>query len=779
MALTTVLWASRSQTKFSPRDVCKERGALRSSFAADAFVLPNGILPLRGRSSRERRVGWPLTCVTGRENVFQNRKQSSTSWATTVALSFLLLGTLTTSAQAADAVPIPSEEIVGVTASSNLSTSPPYKAMDGRTGTAWVSQWRQGKGSTLTIKFDQTRFITMVSLLPGDAGSNAKWKKHCIPQTILLKWDKGGSQSFPIRLRRVNQYLMLKKPAQTTQLTLVISDIYNCPSLDTAITEVIPYEPRNILKRHPELKGRLRSDLAEMADPTKRKDAMARLVHAGRPAVDYLKKQTASDDPLTAESALSALLNISRRKGRGLLRAMLSSNEQPKIVAALRALRWNKLEGLSEILVRLASRDKTLLGALAFDALARTGEVQGLPMLEAALRSEDLVRVNIALGALHAYGPRGREIALQLATNGNEQEQLRGLAALAAFKGDDTVTPIVIRLTGASSRLVAQAATRALGQLPTDSARKALAGLIDSRLASVRHAAMEALVEQGDSAVPILRRVLNDGGRDIAGPLFSYMAQSGASGVLELIMETLTSDLEPVWYQDAERALQAYGGAGADAILAHLIENPQDASRIGPVLERLAHVGSTAAGYALKNMPMERRLDPVREIILNTLARGGDLRTAPIVVRTFEDPATSDRLRRLSLVTLGHLPSPEAREIVLRAMSHSDGRIVSIALEAAGLQGETRATPLILDMLRQRSVKEWSPKVIEALGRLKAKEALRLFQHNIRFASRPAQLAILRACHTIGGKEAMRVLVNASVSSDTSVSRLATDLLSE
>ena len=44
-----------------------------------------------------------------------------------------------------------------------------------------------------------------------------------------------------------------------------------------------------------------------------------------------------------------------------------------------------------------------------------------------------------------------------------------------------------------------------------------------------------------------------------------------------------------MWYQDAESALEAYGEAGADAILAHLNENPQDASRLGPVLERLAN----------------------------------------------------------------------------------------------------------------------------------------------------------------------------------------------
>jgi HEAT repeat protein len=711
--------------------------------------------------------------------VFQGSIQHRISRGLMAALACAWVLTLAGSAGAADAVPIPLDEIVEITASSELSTGAAYKAVDGRSGSAWIAGWRKGKGSKLTIQFDQARFITMVAILPGNAGSNTKWKKNCVPKTIELQWDKGGSQTFPIRFRRVNQYLMLKEPARTTKLSVVVKDLYDCALRDVAITELMPYEPRNILKRHPELHGRLKADLAEMANPSKREDAMARLIHAGRPAVDYLKRQTGSDDPMVAESALTAMLGISKRKGRGLLRAMLSSGNQVKIAAALRALRWQRLEGLSEILVRLASRDETLVGALAFDALARAGEVQGLPLLEKALRSEDLIRSSIALGALSAYGDRGRELAIKLATHGSERDQLRGLAALSGFTTDETVAAIVIRLTVSPSRLVAQAATRALGQLPSDEARSALADLINSRLSSIRHAAMEALVQQGDAAVPILRRVLQERGRSVATPLFAYMAQSSAPGVLELILESLTSDLEPVWYQDAERALHAYGEAGAEAILAHLVEHPEHASRVGPVLERLAHVASIAAGHTLRSMPPERRLDPVREVILSTLARGGDLRTASIVIGLFRDSGTSDILRRKALVTLGYLPSPEAREEVLRAMSHSDGRIVAIALEAAGLQGESRATPLIMGMLRERSVKEWSPKVIEALGRLQAREALELFRHNLNFASRPAQLAILRACHAIGGRDAMRVLVNASVSSDASVSRLATELLSE
>ena len=41
------------------------------------------------------------------------------------------------------------------------------------------------------------------------------------------------------------------------------------------------------------------------------------------------------------------------------------------------------------------------------------------------------------------------------------------------------------------------------------------------------------------------------------------------------------------------------------------------------------------------------------------------------------------------------------------------------------------------------------------------------------------QLAILRACKNIGGRDALKVLINASVSGDPTVSRLASNLLSE
>ena len=108
-----------------------------------------------------------------------------------------------------------------------------------------------------------------------------------------------------------------------------------------------------------------------------------------------------------------------------------------------------------------------------------------------------------------------------------------------------------------------------------------------------------------------------------------------------------------------------------------------------------------------------------------------------------------------------------------------DSRVSTIAIEAAGRMGQANAVPSLMKHLKARKPQNWDPRVIKALGQLKAKEAVPSFREHITYVRRPVQLAILRACKNIGGRDALKVLINASVSSDSTVSRLASNLLSE
>jgi len=166
-------------------------------------------------------------------------------------------------------------------------------------------------------------------------------------------------------------------------------------------------------------------------------------------------------------------------------------------------------------------------------------------------------------------------------------------------------------------------------------------------------------------------------------------------------------------------------------------------------------------------------------VLLEVLAEARAIHAADMVIKLYKDSGTSDRIRLVALKTLGYTPSPEAQELVLDAMMNPDPRISNLAVEAAGRMGANGAIPKLMAQLNDRRPQEWDPRVIKALGQLKAKQAVPPFKEHITYVRRPVKLAILRACKNIGGRDALKVLINASVSSDATVSRLAGNLLSD
>ena len=701
--------------------------------------------------------------------------------ALTAALAGAVLAWSSPQARAADAVKLSIDDIAAFEVSSRARSGQADRAMDGRSGTAWIAAWRKGIGATYTVRFKSSRFITLVTLLPGQAGTNKAYRSHCRPKTVELSWAN-GKQTFEIKDRRRPQYLVLEQVARTRYLTFTIKTLHTqyCRTYDAAISEIAVFEPRHILKRNPKIKRMLAVDLARLGDPAQRHDALKRLVDAGRPAVDYLKKQARNlDDVGSAVDAAAALLRVEARAGRNVIRALLNSGKRAEVLVGLQALREDRVSGVSDALYRIAKSPDPDVSLAAVDALTRSGDPRGLSLLTRALTSDDAARVTVAITNLVHYGSRGREVAARQLSSTVEAERLAALAALSNYRQDATVPTLIIPLTQHGSVLTAQAAVRALGRIPTPEARMALASVASStRRASMRHAAIAALVRHDDAAVPMLRQLLSEEGEQLGEFVFDQMGKVHTEGILGLILSEMLAELEPVYYPHAERALVAHGEPAVKGLLDHLMAHPEHVNRVAPVMDRLAHAAAIPAARTLRTMPPDRHLDPVRELILDVLGKSGDLLVADEVVKLYHDEAASDRIRRKALTALGDLPSQRSRETVLKAMRHPDGAIANIALEAAGRQGETRAAPLILQMLRDRPARDWTPSIVQAMGHLRTTEAVPLFRYKMGQAKRSVQLAIIRATHKIGGRAATKLLVDASVSRDGSVSRLATALLS-
>ena len=151
--------------------------------------------------------------------------------------------------------------------------------------------------------------------------------------------------------------------------------------------------------------------------------------------------------------------------------------------------------------------------------------------------------------------------------------------------------------------------------------------------------------------------------------------------------------------------------------------------------------------------------------------------TGKDVARVYQAIETSERTRRAALTAMGALTTATTRDLAVAAMDHPNPQFADLAREAAARLGDPRATVKIMAILESRRPSEWPNDAVEALGVLHADAALPLFARQFPSASRGLKLAMLRACRTIGGRDAIALLVEGTINSDAAVASLARNLL--
>ena len=256
------------------------------------------------------------------------------------------------------------------------------------------------------------------------------------------------------------------------------------------------------------------------------------------------------------------------------------------------------------------------------------------------------------------------------------------------------------------------------------------------------------------------------------------MASARTAGVRSLLVDAVLSATPPSWQRQAVRALAAHGQSGIDALLTRIRAYPEVAPRAEGFLKRVASSAARSATAMLLDLGPDREFDHLRSVLVETVRSANYEAADRAVVALYGAVTTSARLRREALSALGHIPTQRSKDTVLAAMDHADPMLARLALQSAGRLGDRRAIPKLMRHLEERHVTDWSPDAVEALGALRAEQAVPLFQDRMSYASRGIKLAILRACDGIGGRGAVRILIDASISSDVPVARTAHQLLS-
>lgn len=702
------------------------------------------------------------------------------------ALTALLVGS-TALADSGPIRPIRKPEISRYSVSKDKPGGEPELVMDRLNNTGWITGTTGcGKNAYITMHFKETRYLTHVSILPGLAGNNKMFKRHARPASVLIEWAD-GSQFFDLKDKRRKQRLKLDNLAKTKFLTITIDSTYNCNKDRSrqhglAITEIIAWEPRDILGVDEELAGKITAAILALQSADAGEEELAAVASYGRNAGPLLRQQVRKEHPIGAPNCLAALARVDPKRAAKVATKLLRRKRSPrKVSIALKAMLRQPMEGLENELLLTTRNPDPLISAIALDLLAAAKHEEALPLLKKALTSGKATLLTVAIARLPGYGTAGREMGKELLRTGDTSTRLAVLSALGGFDNDEEAVEMLKPYSRGRDNLLRMAAIRSLGRNSSPFARMALEKLVNGKDQRAAEAALGAIILSGNDVSDLLEKLLGGGDTNarLARSLTKYMARTHTPEIRTILINAMTAELQPVWYPEAERALVAHGSAGVKALLKHLIEHPIHTARVAPFLRRTAKHSSSASLRTLRRLPSDRDLDGLREVLLEVLAEARAVHAADMVIKLYKDSGTSDRIRLVALKTLGYTPSPEAQELVLDAMTNPDTRISNLAVEAAGRMGADGAVPRLMERLNERRPQEWDPRVIKALGQLKAKQAVLEFKQHITYVRRPVKLAILRACKNIGGRDALKVLINASVSSDATVSRLAGNLLSD
>ncbi len=669
--------------------------------------------------------------------------------------------------------PVEPREIVASASSERDADAPAAALVDGRLGRPWISA-RGEANPSVTLRFPTTRYVTALRVLPGHGADNGAFKQHARPARVRVTWD-GGEASFALEDRRVAQDVPLGRLARASALTLTVEAIHGSARQGVALSEIQVFEPDDVLQAAPELRREIDADVEALAGAN-HEAAARRLQSHGAPAVPALVDAVARDSGPRARAALGVLLGFEGPTGSVVLRDQLLAKDPARLSLALDVMEARATnDALAPALAEAARQAPPEHAVRATAQLCRTtpSPAAALRLLEAAAPGSAALGAP-CLGA--AAGEAGLKAALRLAALGTVEARLAAARALGGHAADPRALEALIALTERADQATRLTALDGLARATAPEATARLAHIARSVDAPTREAAVTALLSHGQAAVPHVRSVLDAEDPIAARALFRAMGDHADPRWRDLLVASVLRTPRGAWYEDAAFALTRRDNAGAAALLDGLARAPGDTYAATEALALIAPRVARLAAARLLDLPPARSHDTLREALLDVVRRAGDATTAPLVVAAYER-APSLRLRLRVVETLGHLNHPAALDFLERALVGEDRRLVTAALVARARLGDARLTPQLLAELRGQRPEAWSVRTIEALGLLRAGEAVDVFRAGFDLATGSAKLAILKACERMGTADAIALLTEAAVSREPMVSRAAGRLL--
>ena len=354
--------------------------------------------------------------------------------------------------------------------------------------------------------------------------------------------------------------------------------------------------------------------------------------------------------------------------------------------------------------------------------LARIGTKEAVAPLAALLADEKLS--HMARYGLETIADPSVDAALRDALGKLKGRSLVGVIGSLGVRRDAKAVEPLTKLLGAADADVAQAAARALGNIGTPDAVKALTAALAGVPAANQLAFCEGLFRcaealaakgQGAEALAIYDRLR---GRQAAphqvraGALRGTVLARGKDG-LPLLMEAMRGEDFVMVEAAARTAMEMPGPEVTQALAAELPKLPADKQVL--VTQTLGQRGDAAALPAL--FAAAKGGDKtVRVAAIRAVSRIGNATAVPVLVQLLGDPEAE--VARAAQESLAALPGPEVDAAVVSMLKDPDAKTRGVAIDLIGQRRAAGAAPMLLKTVEDadESVRTASLKVLGDLG---------------------------------------------------------------
>lgn len=699
---------------------------------------------------------------------------------------------------------IAKQEIRSVTASSTseelLSGRPAFKLRYLTDGVNWTP-WGEGVlgdgvGEKVRIELAGTRYLTKVAIANGNGRDMKMWRDHGRAKTLTFNF-RSGSQTVKLKSTPAVQEFALSGPMKTDFIEIVIDAVHGGGDGPMSLSEVILYEPADVLSLKPEMREAIEKAMGELADPDMGQAAADTLATVGAPAVPWLVALKNDPNPVTRARVVSALGRTGAPDAAPVLKEIYERSSEREVKrAVLVGLRNLQSNQAVDFLGSVAQGDDAELARLALMAMEGIGDSRAMKVFLNSVIFGDEVLATTAIRHLVGFGAEATKALGPYLRDRRMNVRARAVWALGRAGGPD-VQDQLIKFINTGDLPIVLAGMRGLGETGAPEAFETLAANWDHDIVQVRLTIAKALANfpKAHAAELLSKMIETDQSPEVVTAAWTSLTRMGPSG-LAVFSAFIESD-SPDSRAKALKILASTPGPGALSVLIDRIADKDKELRRqvleiirtrkdgGPpaIVEALGHEDSGVRFAATRQLvAMGGRAVPVlvesandsddpavRVAAIRCLAEIGDPKAATAVVVGMG--SQNRRVRRAAVRAASRVPSGAYGPTLVKLLDDGDDDVRLGAIEALGATRYSDALPMLIE--RMEGGDRNSIRIIWALGELGDERALKSLAKQLTSNEAFTRQIVVEALGKIGGRGATGLLMEAMVDPDPSVRRKA------